>query len=86
MSKVPKWFRGEVYEEGSIIKNPFTGEETKLDNVELSMYDFIMGCQMLTEGLGGPFSTATGGIQEEMVRGLEWFKTNNPKAYMVLLD
>ena len=44
--ELPKWFKGQVYEEGAVVQNPFSGEECKLNNVELSMYDFIMGAQM----------------------------------------
>ena len=46
-TQLPKWFDGTVYEKGETITNPFSGESFKLDNLELSMYDFIMGCAML---------------------------------------
>ena len=29
--KVPKWFEGEVYDEGSVVRNPFSGEEYELN-------------------------------------------------------
>ena len=79
--KLPKWFRGELYEEGDIVRNRFSGEEYKLNNIELSMYDLVMGASIICEmGGGGP------GIIKDLRRGLEWFRTHNPKAYMVLLD
>ena len=42
--KIPKWFDGSVYNEGDKVTNPFSGEAYELNNIELSLYDFIMGC------------------------------------------
>ena len=79
--KLPKWFNGELYKEGSIVQNRFSGEEYKLNNVELSMYDFIMGATMVMEMGMHHDSMIT-----ELRKGLDWFRKHNPKAYMVLLD
>ena len=35
---------------------------------------------------GNMFDHRTEGIQRDMAKGLTWFRQNNPKAYMVLLD
>ena len=35
--KVPKWFEGEVYDEGSVVQNRFSGEEYELNALELSI-------------------------------------------------
>ena len=80
--KLPSWFRGELYEEGATVRNRFSGEEYKLNNVELSMYDFIMGATIVLEMAGGYKHTNV----DELRKGLDWFRKNNPKAYMVLLD
>ena len=40
---LPNWFEGEVYEEGDVVTNPFTGEAYDLNAAETSMYDLIMG-------------------------------------------
>jgi hypothetical protein len=40
VSKLPKWFKGELYEEGATVQNRFSGEEYELNALELSMYDF----------------------------------------------
>ena len=81
--KLPKWFNGTLYSQGETIANPFTGEEIELTNVELSLYDFIMGCNML-------FERGSNRVNDDMIkdfdRALTWFRINNPKAYMVLLD
>ena len=46
---LPKWFNGKIYEIGDDVTNPFSGESYKLNAEELSMYDFIMGCQMVND-------------------------------------
>lgn len=70
---MPKWFNGVVYGEGDRVSNPFTGESVELTAEELSMYDLIMGAQMVQ--------------RYELVRkGLDWFRRENAEAYMVLLD
>ena len=76
---IPKWFNGTVYKEGGTVANRFTGEEYKLNNVELSIYDFIMGATIISEM----------GLDTDILnlrKGLDWFRQHNPKAYMVLLD
>ncbi len=81
MSKLPEWFDGDIYEEGGKVRNPFSGEEYELTPEELSMYDFIMGSQMILE---------MGMTNEKMIsdfrKGRDWFRENNKEAYMVLLD
>ena len=79
--KLPKWFDGQVYEKGAVVQNRFGGAEIELNNIELSMYDLVMGASIITEmGGGGP------GIIKDLQRGLRWFRVNSPEAYMVLLD
>ena len=43
----PKWFQGQVYTEREEVQNPFSGETYELNGLELSIYDFIIGCQMV---------------------------------------
>jgi len=82
-TKLPKWFKGQLYDEGDTVKNPFSGEEYELNNVELSMYDFIIGSQMVFEMAP---NTVTPNKVKDFQKGLDWFRSNNPRAYMVLLD
>ena len=84
--KLPKWFDGLHYPEGDIVNNPFSGESCYLNKIELSMYDFIKGCEMMISMRGGPFNKELFKLQNEMRKGLDWFRKNSPKAYMVLLD
>ena len=80
--KLPKWFKGELYEEGAEVTNRFGGDSCYLNNVELSMYDFVIGSSMLMEMSGGYKHTDV----NELRKGLDWFRKNNPTAYMILLD
>ena len=80
--QLPKWFHGELYNEGSTVRNRFSGEEYKLNNVELSMYDFIIGSTTILEMPGGYKHADV----QELRKGLDWFRKNNAEAYMVLLD
>jgi hypothetical protein len=79
--ELPKWFDGTVYDEGLIVQNPYSQEEYELNNIELSMYDFIIDVNFLYE---------KGDVEDNVVtnmrKGLTWFRKNNPEAYMALLD
>jgi len=77
--KLPKWFNGELYEEGATVQNRFSGEEYELNAMELSMYDFVMGSVIMSE-MGDT------DVVKDLRRGLDWFRTHNSEAYMVLLD
>ena len=80
---IPKWFNGEIYDEGAVVTNPFSGDEYELNNIELSMYDFVMGATMTYERKGFNVDPK---IVRDLRKGLDWFKKYNAKAYMVLLD
>jgi hypothetical protein len=82
---LPKWFRGELYGEGDTVRNRFSGEKYELNNVELSMYDFVMGATTVMEmgNFNSPHNTK---LITELRKGLDWFRMNNAEAYMVLLD
>ena len=80
--QLPKWFRGELYEKCDTVRNRFSGEEYKLNAIELSMYDFIIGSTMVMEMAGGYKHTDV----EELRKGLDWFRQHNAEAYMILLD
>ena len=77
-NNMPKWFKGMIYTEGAFVENPFSKEEYELNGPELSMYDFIMGAQM--------FGKMPDTMINDVQKALRWFRKNNPKAYMVLLD
>ena len=82
-STLPEWFNGTVYDEGDVITNPFSGESSDLNAgaLQISMCDLIMGINYVGDHRGW---------DDEMIelhqKALSWFRTVNPKAYMVLLD
>ena len=79
--EIPKWFNGEIYDKGAEVTNRFGGDSCYLNNVELSIYDFIIGASnMLEMGVNIPK------INQDLRKGLDWFIKNNAKAYMALLD
>ena len=80
--QLPKWFKGEVYKIGAVVRNRFGGEEIELNNVELSMYDFVIGASIMMEMSSGYKHTDVNLLR----KGLDWFRTHNARADMVLLD
>jgi len=77
----PEWFNGVVYEKGTTVQNRFGGESCELNALELSIYDFIIGASDMAE-LGMHHDK----LIVDLRKGLDWFRENNAKAYMVLLD
>lgn len=71
---VPKWFNGTVYITGGKVTNPFSGIKVELNNIELSIYDFIMGVAY------------SGKYHKDFDRARYWFAEVNPRAYMDLID
>ena len=82
----PNWFDGAWYTEGDTVRNPFSGETYELTGPELSMYDFIIGAAYTVEQDYSLNSDNTQQLIVDLEKGLRWFRQNNPKAYMVLLD
>ena len=80
--KLPKWFNGELYKKGATVRNRFSGEKYKLNAMELSMYDFVIGSTVVLEMPGGYKHTDVTLLR----KGLDWFRQHNAEAYMVLLD
>ena len=82
-TKLPAWFEGMQYDKGDTVKNPFSGEEYELNATELSIYDFVVGSQMVMEMTP---KMITPKMVKDFQKGLDWFRKNNSQAYMVLLD
>lgn len=62
------------------IENPFSKETYRLTPVEESVYSMIMGAQFM------PGYMTNSKLQNIVRQGLDWFRDNNAKAYMALLD
>jgi hypothetical protein len=56
-----------------VVKNPFSGESIKLQPDEVAVYDYLKGCELI-------------GDYKNLRKCLDWFRSNNSEAYMVLLD
>ena len=69
----PKWFEGVVYDKGTTVTNPFSGESIELNPTEVALYDYLMGCEIMNN-----FKDS------DVIK--DWFLKNNSKAYMTLLD
>ena len=80
---IPKWFKGEVYTEGDTVTNQFSGADFELSPHELSMYDFIIGTQLMME-LQPKVVTAK--HISDFHRAISWFRSANVNAYYALLD
>ena len=70
---LPKWYDGDTYTQWETVTNPLSGESAMLSPNEVAMYDLIMGSQMT-------------GHHDITRKGIDWFRSANPKAYMTLLD
>lgn len=81
--KIPKWFKGMIYDKGEEVTNPFSNASYPLNALELSIYDFIIGSQRV-------FEAAPKTVNQKMIndfhKALTWFRKNNTEAYMILLD
>jgi len=88
IQELPKWFDGFHYSDGETVTNPFSGEEFYLNRTELSMYDFIKGAEHIfgVHQATQPNKELNPQILKDFEKALSWFRTNNAKAYMVLLD
>ena len=80
--EIPEWFNGQIYKEGAEVTNRFGGDSCYLNNIELSIYDYIIGASDMIEL--GIFNTPK--HVQDLRKGLDWFRKNNAKAYMALLD
>ena len=80
--EIPEWLNGQVYKEGAEVTNRFGGDSCYLNNIELSIYDYIIGASDMVEL--GIFNTPK--HIQDLRKGLDWFRKNNTKAYMALLD
>ena len=84
----PKWFNGMWYNTGEVVSNPFTGDKCELTGPELSMYDVINGAEwtIAVQFDNDILHPEVARISNDMRKGLDWFRQENPKAYMILLD
>ena len=64
----------QVYDKEPVeVRNPFSGAACMLTPEEVSVYDYLKGCELMGDVPG-------------LRRALDWFSRTNPEAYMTLLD
>jgi hypothetical protein len=73
-AKIKKAFPGiTLYQEGATVQNRFSGQEATLDRYGVSLYDLIIGAEMV-------------GKYDVVRKGLDIFREYYPSEYMTLLD
>lgn len=70
----------EIFETSEIIKNPYSGEEVELLPEAVAVYDLIKGCELLLKNQENAY------ISKQFYEALDYFKTQWPNEYMILLD
>ena len=82
----PNWFKGKIYDNGQYVENPISKDGCKLTNIELSIYDYLMGLNIMVQEK--VFSDKK--EEEKQINNiqlcLEWFKYNNLLKYMILFE
>ena len=67
-------------------KNRFSGESIMLTKEEAKKHDSIFLCEIMATLEDKKLGTGASKHWETMRKHLDWFRRNNAKAYMVLLD
>ena len=67
-------------------KNRFNGESVMLTKEEAKKHDSIFLCEIMATVEDMILGTGASKHWETMRKHLDWFRKNNAKAYMVLLD
>ena len=67
-------------------KNRFSGESILLTKKEASKHDAIFMCELMATLEDKTLGTGVSKHWGTMRKHLDWFRKNNAKAYMVLLD
>ena len=67
-------------------RNRFNGESIMLTKEEASKHDAIFMCELMATLEDKTLGTGVSKHWDTMRKHLDWFRKNNAKAYMVLLD
>ena len=67
-------------------RNRFNGESIMLTKLEASKHDQIFVDEIIATLEDKVLGTGASKYWESMRKNLDWFRKNNAKAYMVLLD
>ena len=67
-------------------RNRFNGESIMLTKEDASKHDAIFMCELMATLEDKTLGTGVSKHWDTMRKHLDWFRKNNAKAYMVLLD
>ena len=68
------------------VKNQFSGESIAMPKFAVAVYDVTMGSNLIAEQYDQKNGTGTAPQWVTVRKGLDWFRRNFAKEYMVLLD
>jgi len=68
------------------VKNPFSGESIAMPKFAVAVYDVTMGSNHLAESEDAKLGMGASKHWPTVRKGLDWFRKNFAKEYMVLLD
>jgi len=68
------------------ITNPFSGQSIAMPRFAVAIYDVIMGSNLIAEQYDSRHGMGTSPTWNDVRKGLDWFRKNFAKEYMVLLD
>jgi len=68
------------------LTNPFSGQKTTVPGYAAAVYDVTTGANHLAEAYDREHGMGTSPDWKVVRKGLDWFRRNFPKQYMVLLD
>lgn len=93
--KRPEWLNLNVGDTNQVATNPFSGESYELNALEYAIYQYTIGANAIAQDMDSKYlktlkkedMNEKAQVFWEAVRnGIDWFRRNNAKAYMVLLD
>ena len=87
MSKQPKCpFKDAVVgDKPEMVSNPYTGQSCELTPDAVATYDVLKGAEQVAS-MGIMSDEKTKEMWNTVRTGLDWFRANYPKEYMILLD
>jgi len=68
------------------ITNPFSGQSIAMPRFAVAIYDVIMGSNLMAENYDAKHGVGSCHLWHDVRKGLDWFRKNFAKEYMVLLD
>ena len=78
--------KGNTNERSYERKNRFNGESVMLTKEEASRHDALFLCEIMATVEDKTLGEGASKHWDTMRKHLDWFRKNNAKAYMVLLD